>query len=102
MKVTYSIRSMQYVKKRIILCHVVYYTFMFLIILIAFLTMVQCTFFSLSLSSHIILNNKLNPKLHEVKLVIILIYLSFDFRFTRQSRCMSIIMAIIAMKAVAM
>lgn len=45
MKVIYSIKSMKYLKRRIVVYHVVYYSLMILIILVTFFTMVR-TFYN--------------------------------------------------------
>lgn len=42
MKVIYSIKSMKYMKRRIVVYHVVYYTLMVLIISVTFFAMVRC------------------------------------------------------------
>lgn len=48
MKVIYSIKSMKYLRRRIVVYHVVYYTLMISLILVTFFTMVRTFYRSIS------------------------------------------------------
>lgn len=72
MKVIYSIKSMKYMKRQIVIYHIVYYMLMILLILVAFFTMVRS---EALIKKHKVIRSPFN--------FLVLGY----FRFTQRNRC---------------